>query len=139
MDDGPFSVAGGLGRPAVAALIERVAVGFELSAGVIDFAKAPWSEVTYAYPSRPAARVALAGLPESMRQELAWWLCSLHAGGERVNSWTLQAWVKVAAALAADLKRGVDSFACLSVEEWVQAAKRQFHDRHGRLPGRWLE
>lgn len=56
MDDGPGLVAGGLGRPAVAALIERVPVGFEVSAGVIDFAKAPWSEVTYAYRrGRPPA------------------------------------------------------------------------------------
>ena len=69
--------------------------------------EAPFSEVTYAYPWRPAARVSLDGLPEPMRHELAWWLWSLHGGGERVNSWTLQAWVRVAAALAADPERAV--------------------------------
>src|SRR5450755_4012182 len=78
--------------------------------------------------------VVLAGLPERMRCELVWWLCSLHCGGGRVNCWTLQTWVKVVAALASDPKRGVDSFAALSVEESIAAAKRQFHDRHGRLP-----
>ena len=117
-----------------AALVEQLPAGFELSAGAIDFRSAPFSEVTYAYSSRPAARVTLDGLPEPMRHELRWWLCSLHGGGERVNSWTLQLWVKVAAMLVADPKREVDSFASLSVEEWIQAAKRQFYDRRGRLP-----
>jgi hypothetical protein len=47
--------------------------------------------------------------------------------------------VRVAAALAADPKREVDSFAALSVSEWMAAARRQFHDRHGRLPAAWFE
>jgi hypothetical protein len=34
---------------------------------VIDFTEAPFCEVTYAYPCRPAARVSLDGLPEPMR------------------------------------------------------------------------
>ena len=135
MVDGRFSAPGGLSVPGVVALVERIPAGFERAAGVIDFRTAPFSQVTYAYRSRPAARVALVGLPEPMRHELVWWLSLLHAGGERVNSWTLQAWVRVAAALAVDPKRVVDSFACLSVDEWIQAAKRHFHDRHGRLPG----
>jgi integrase len=113
--------------------------GFQLSAGVIDFTEAAFSEVTYAYPGRPAARVSLHGLPQPMRDELLSWVCSLHAGGERVNSWTLQLWVRVAVALAAEPKRSVDSFACLSVEEWMQAARRGFYERHGRLPGRTFE
>ena len=94
----------------------RFLPGFDVSAGVIDFTEAPFCEVTYAYLSRPPARVLLHGLPEPMRHELAWWLCSLHSGGERVNSWIVGAWVKVAAALAADPGRAADSFACLSVE-----------------------
>ena len=81
---------GGFSPQAAAALIEQVPAGFRALGGVIDFTEAPFSQVTYAYPSRPAARVSLDGLPEPMRQELLWWLCSLHAGGERVNSWTLQ-------------------------------------------------
>src|SRR6516225_7867958 len=84
-------------------------------------------------------RVSLEGLPEPMRQELAWWLFSLHAGGERVNSWTVSAWVKVAAAVAADPRHAVDSFVCLSVEEWMHAARRQSYERRGRLPGRTFE
>ena len=41
--------------------------------------------------------------------------------------------------LVADPKRAVDSFASLSVEEWIQAAKRQFYDRRGRLPAPTFE
>lgn len=141
MDDrlDPSRAPGGVSPQAAAALVEQVPAGFELSARVIDFTEAPLCEVTYTYPSRPAARVSLVGLPEPMRHELAWWLCSLHAGGERANSWTLQLWVGVAAALAADPQRSVDSFACLSVEEWIAAARRQFYERRGRLPGRAFE
>ena len=122
-----------------AALIEQVPARFRFSAGVIDFTDAPFCEVTYAYPSRPAARISLDGLPEPMCQELAWWLSSLHGGGERVNSWTLQLWVRVAVLLVADPKRSVDSFVCLTVEEWMHAARRVFYERHGRLPGRTFE
>jgi integrase len=74
-----------------------------------------------------------------MCQELAWWLSSLHGGGERVNSWTLALWVRVAVLLVADSKRSVDSFVCLTVEEWMHAARRVFYERHGRLPGRTFE
>ena len=74
-----------------------------------------------------------------MRHELAWWLCSLHSGGERVNSWIVGAWVKVAAALAADPRHAADSFACLSADQWMHAARRQFYDRRGCLPGRTFE
>ena len=117
----------------------RYRPGFELSAGVIDFTEAPFSQVTYAYPCRPASRVSLAGLPEPMRDELLWWLWSLHAGGERVNSWMLQLWVRVAVALTVEPKRPVDSFVCVSVEEWMHVARRQFYERRGRLPGRTFE
>ena len=79
-----------------AALIEQAPARFRFSAGVIDFTNAPFSQVTYAYPSRPAARISLDGLPEPMCHELAWWLSALHGGGERVNSWTLALWVRVA-------------------------------------------
>jgi len=141
MDDRPglSRAPSGFSPEAAAALIEQVPAAFELSMGVIDFTEAPFCEVTYAYPSRPASRVSLDGLPEPMRHELGWWLCSLHGGGERANSWTLQLWVRVAAVLAADPKRSVDSFVCLSVEEWIQAARRQFYERRGRLPGRTFE
>jgi len=67
-----------------------------------------------------------------MRQEVAYWLHTLAVAGERVNSWALAEWVRVAAAAAAD--GSVSSFAALSVEEWVAAARRGYHDRHRRLP-----
>ena len=49
---------------------DRAGPVFGFSAGVIDFTEAPFCEVTYAYPGRPAARVSLDGLPEPMRDEL---------------------------------------------------------------------
>ena len=67
-----------------------------------------------------------------MRQEVAYWLHTLAVAGERVNSWALAEWVRVAAAVAAD--GSVSSFTALSVEEWVAAARRRYHDRHRRLP-----
>lgn len=141
MDDrlGPWRAPDGFSPEAAAALAEQVPARFDVSAGVIDFTSPPFSEVTYAYPTRPAARVSLHGLPESMRYELVWWLCSLHSGGERVNSWIVGAWVNVAAAVAADPRNAVDSFARLSAAEWMHAARRQFYDRRGRLPGRTFE
>jgi integrase len=123
--------------PRAAAL--RVPAGFAVTGEAIEFSEAPWREVTYAYPSRPAARVGLAGLPEPMRQELTWWLWSLHASGERVNSWALLAWVRAAAALARDPRRAPDSFSAVTVEDWIAAARREFYERHGRLPGRHFE
>ena len=51
----------GFSPQAAAALAEQLPAAFEPSAGVIDFTKAPFSEVTYTYPSRPAARVCLGG------------------------------------------------------------------------------
>ena len=67
-----------------------------------------------------------------MRQEVAYWLHTLAVAGERVNSWALAEWVRVAAGVAA--AAGVSSFTGLSVEEWVAAARRRYHDRHHRLP-----
>ena len=141
MDDRvrPSWERGGFSPQAAAALVEQVPAGFDVSARVIDFTEAPFCEVTYAYPCRPAARVSLHGLPQPMRHELLWWLWSLHVGGERVNSWTLQLWVRVAVALAVEPKRSVDSFVCLSVEGWMHVARRQFYERRGRLPGRTFE
>ena len=87
---------------------------------------------TYAYPSRPLATVDLGVLPAPMRQEVAHWLHTLAVAGERVNSWALADWVRVAAAVAAG--QDLCSFTSLSVEEWMAAARRRYHDRHRRLP-----
>jgi len=116
-------------------LVDSVPAAFLLRTEVIDFRVSPWSEVTYAYPTRPAARLDVSALPESMRQELAWWLHSLHDGGERVNSYHLADWVKVAAFLSCGRGRPPGSFVDLSPAEWMGAARRWFHARHGRLPG----
>jgi integrase len=139
MDDRLSPAPRAVSSETAAALGAQLPAAFGLSAPVIDFRSTPFSEVTYAYPRRPAARVVLDGLPEPMRHELVWWLCSLHAGGERINSWTLQQWVRVAAALAADPERPIDSFACLSVEGWIGAAKRDFYERRSRLPAPTFE
>lgn len=120
------------------ALVSNLPAPFLPPSGVFDFRVAPWSEVAYAYPSRPAARLDASMLPEAMRHELAWWLCSLHRGGERVNSYHLLDWVKVAASLSSD-GRLLGSFLDLSPHEWVSAARRWFYACHGRLPSATFE
>lgn len=112
-----------------------VPASFEISGDVVDFGADPWRALAYAYSARPAARVDVSALPEAMRHELAWWLHSLHVGGERVNSHVLATWVKVANGVSADPGRQVRSFLDLSVAEWMAAARASFYGRHGRLPG----
>ena len=116
--------------PSPAALFAALPAGFQTVA--VDFTAGPFARLTYAYPARPPARLDLAVLPVPMRQEVAYWLHTLAVAGERVNSWALAGWVRVAAAVAAD--GSVSSFTALSVEEWVAAARRRYHDRHHRLP-----
>src|SRR6266702_2085243 len=113
-----------------AMLLAAVAPGFQTAA--VRFTSEPFRRVTYAYPSRPPARLELAALPEPMRQEAGYWLHTLAVAGERVNSWALAEWVRVAAAVAAG--QDLCSFTGLSVEEWVAAARRRYHNRHRRLP-----
>ena len=110
-----------------AALVEQLPAGFELSAGAIDFRSAPFSEVTYAYSSRPAARGSRStGCPSR---------CATSSVVALLASWRRGTGELVDAAAVGeggcdaggnDPKREVDSFASLSVEEWIQAAKRQF-------------
>ena len=116
--------------PSPAALFAALPAGFQ--AAEVDFAAEPFARLTYAYPARPPARLDLGQLPAPMRQEVAYWLHTLAVAGERVNSWALAEWVRIAAAVAA--ATGVSSFTGLSVEEWVAAARRRYHDRHHRLP-----
>ena len=116
--------------PGPAALFAALPSSFQVAA--VDFTAGPFARLTYAYPARPPARLDLAVLPVPMRQEVAYWLHTLAVAGERVNSWVLAGWVRVAAAVAAD--GSVSSFAALSVEEWVAAARRRYHDRYHRLP-----
>ncbi len=118
------------GAPSPAALFAVLPASFQ--AVTVDFTAGPFARLTYAYAARPPARLELAALPEPMRQEVAYWLHTLALAGERVNSWALAEWVRVAAGVAAD--GSVSSFTGLSVEEWVAAARRRYHDRHRRLP-----
>ena len=130
---------GGFSVEAAAALVAQLPDAFALCTPVIDLDHAPFSEVVHRYSWRRAPSISVAGLPEPMRCELSWWLWSLHTGGERVTPWALAAWVKVAAAVASDPARAVDSFVCLSVEEWITVAKRRFYERHGQLPAAVFE
>ena len=116
--------------PSLAALFAALPDSFQTA--TVDFTAAPFARLTYAYPARPPARLDLAVLPVPMRQEVAYWLHTLAVAGERVNSWVLAEWVRVAAAVAAG--QDLCSFTGLSVEEWVAAARRRYHDRHHRLP-----
>jgi integrase len=118
------------GAPSPATLFAALPAGFQASA--VDFTVAPFRRLTYAYPGRPPARLDLNVLPEPMRQELLHWLHTLAEAGERVNSWVLGEWVRVAAVVAAE--GGVRSFTGLGVDEWVAAARRRYHARNDRLP-----
>jgi integrase len=111
-------------------LFAALPAGFQVQ--VVEFAAGPFARLTYAYPSRPPARLDLGVLPEPMRQEVAYWLHTLAVAGERVNSWALAGWVRIAAAVAA--RQELCSFTGLSVDEWMAAARRRYHDRHRRLP-----
>jgi hypothetical protein len=116
--------------PGPAALFAALPASFQ--AVRVDFTAAPFARLTYACPARPPARLDLAALPEPMGQEVAYWLHTLAVAGERVNSWALAEWVRVAAAVAAGCS--VSSFTALSVDGWMAAARRRYHDRHRRLP-----
>ena len=116
--------------PGPAMLLAAVPPSFQ--AAVVRFTSEPFRRVTCAYPSRPPATVDLGVLPGPMRQEAAYWLHTLAVAGERVNSWVLGEWVRIAAAVAAG--QDLCSFTGLSVEEWITAARRCYHDRHHRLP-----
>lgn len=116
--------------PSPAALFAALPASFQTATA--DFTTEPFARLTYAYPARPPARLELAVLPVPMRQEVAYWLHTLAVAGERVNSWALAEWVRIAAAVAAG--QDLSSFTGLSVEEWMAAARRRYHNRHHRLP-----
>jgi integrase len=116
--------------PRPAALFAALPASFQTA--TVDFTAEPFARLTYAYPARPPARLELAVLPVPMRQEVAYWLHTLAVAGERVNSWVLAEWVRIAAAVAAG--QHLYSFTGLSVEEWMAAARRRYHNRHHRLP-----
>jgi integrase len=124
------SASGPQAAPGPAALFAALPDSFQTA--TVDFTAAPFARLTYAYPARRPARLELAVLPGPMRQEVGYWLHSLAVAGERVNSWALAEWVRVAAAVTAE--QDLCSFTGLSVEDWMAAARRRYHDRHHRLP-----
>ncbi len=126
------SAAPGPATPPASPEVLFAALPAVFQAPVVEFAAEPFARLTYAYPSRPPATVDLGVLPAPMRQEVAYWLHTLAVAGERVNSWALADWVRIAAAVAAG--QGLRSFTGLSAEEWIAAARRRYHDRHRRLP-----
>ncbi len=126
------SAAPGPAAPPASPEVLFAALPAVFQAPVVEFAAGPFARLTYAYPSRPPATVDLGVLPAPMRQEVAYWLHTLAVAGERVNSWALAGWVRIAAAVAAG--QDLRSFTGLSVEEWIAAARRRYHDRHRRLP-----
>ncbi len=77
------------------------------------------------------------GSQGSMLAELNWWLWSLHLSGERVNSWNLAIWVRLAEALGADA--GIASYVDWTAAEWVAVHRRAYHDRRGRVPPKTYE
>ena len=74
------------------------------------------------------------GLPVPMQREICWWLAECRDSGERVIDTTdWRRWT----ATALDVIAGqppVCSFADLTLDEWMAAWARKFHDDHGRLP-----
>jgi hypothetical protein len=74
------------------------------------------------------------GLPAPMQREISWWLASCHESGERVIDTTdWRRWTATALEVtAADPQ--VRSFSGLTLDEWMAAWARKFHDDHGRLP-----
>ena len=57
--------------PSPAALFAALPASFR--SATVDFTAEPFARLTYAYPARPPARLALAALPEPMRQYATSW------------------------------------------------------------------
>jgi integrase len=80
-----------------------------------------------------ATRLRTGALPVPMRREIAWWVATCQASGERqIHASEWNRW----AATAADVvqrRPEVCSFADLDLSEWMTAWGRVFHARHGRM------
>ncbi len=78
-------------------------------------------------------RLCTGALPVPMRREIAWWVATCQASGERqIHASEWNRW----AATAADVvqrRPEVCSFADLPLSEWMTAWGRVFHARHGRM------
>jgi integrase len=72
-------------------------------------------------------------LPVAMRREIAWWIATCQASGERqIHASEWNRWAATAAGVAATRPQ-VCSFADLSLGEWMTAWGRVFHAGHGRM------
>jgi len=81
----------------------------------------------------PGATLDASCLPGPMRVELAWWIATCHARGDRrlrVDAW--RAWIEVADRSSAS--RGAVSFAEAGIEEWLRWWAQGLYSRQGQMP-----
>jgi integrase len=81
----------------------------------------------------PDGRLDTSGLPEPMRQELAWWVATCHeAGCRRMSLWAWRAWAQTAGALAE--AQGFQSFTDQELGPWLRSCSQEFYSRRHRVP-----
>jgi integrase len=80
-----------------------------------------------------ATPLRIGALPAPMRREIAWWVATCQASGERqIHASEWNRWAATAADVAARRPQ-VCSFADLDLAEWMTAWGRVFHAGHGRI------
>jgi len=78
-------------------------------------------------------RLRTGTLPVPMRREIAWWMATCQASGERqIHASEWNRWAATAADVVARRPQ-VCSFADLTLGEWMTAWGRVFHAEHGRM------
>ena len=134
MDDPPqistSPQAGAAGRLAQsAALAEGLPAAFAVA--VLDPADPALAGVFMA--GSQGTRLRTGTLPVPMRREIAWWMATCQASGERqIHASEWNRWAATAADVVARRPQ-VCSFADLTLGEWMTAWGRVFHARHGRM------
>lgn len=111
-----------------AALAAGVPAGFKVDAYQLDD---PVFNKIFSGP--PDGCLGTSGLPEAMRQELAWWVATCHNTGRgRLHFWPWRSWVQTAGAVAS--KKGFGSFAQQDLGQWLKSWSQEFYSRLGRVP-----
>ena len=134
MDDPPqistSPQAGAAGRLAQsAALAEGLPAAFAVA--VLDPADPALAGVFMA--GSQGTRLRTGTLPVPMRREIAWWMATCQASGERqIHASEWNRWAATAADVVARRPQ-VCSFADLTLGEWMTAWGRVFHAEHGRM------
>ena len=134
MDDPPqistSPQAGAAGRLAQsAALAEGLPAAFAVA--VLDPADPALAGVFMA--GSQGTRLRTGTLPVPMRREIAWWMATCQASGERqIHASEWNRWAATAAGVAARRPQ-VCSFADLDLGEWMTAWGRVFHAGHDRM------